>query len=67
MELNIWLKSTIERNPTWDEKSKSWTVTVDRDGQKRQMKVKHLVLSTGFSGKTQRFRPCWSDKLTTVR
>ena len=41
MELNVWLKSTVERDPKWDSSSKTWTVTVDRDGKKREMKVKH--------------------------
>lgn len=51
MELNVWLNSTIERNPTYDETTKSWTVSVVREGQApRQMKVNHLVMATGFSG-----------------
>ena len=51
MDLNVWTKSTIERNPTFDEATKQWTVSVVRDGQApRKMKVNHLVLATGFSG-----------------
>ncbi|BGP19956.1 hypothetical protein JCM10213v2_008087 [Rhodosporidiobolus nylandii] len=51
MELNIWLESTIERNPVYDEVSKSWTVKVVRaNGEDRVMKVNHLVLASGFSG-----------------
>lgn len=47
MELNIWLNSTIERNPTFDEATKQWTVSVVTDGKApRQMKVNHLVLAT---------------------
>ncbi|GAA5955765.1 hypothetical protein JCM3765_001845 [Sporobolomyces pararoseus] len=51
MELNIWLESTIERNPTFDSQTKTWTVKVNRKtGQDRTLKVKHLILATGFSG-----------------
>ncbi|KPV71896.1 uncharacterized protein RHOBADRAFT_39941 [Rhodotorula graminis WP1] len=51
MELNIWLQSTIERNPTYDEQTKQWTVRVKREGQDdREMHVNHLVLASGFSG-----------------
>lgn len=47
MELNVWLKSTIERNPTYDEATKQWTVSVAREGHPpRTMKVGHLVLAT---------------------
>ncbi|GAA5838994.1 hypothetical protein JCM11251_007848 [Rhodosporidiobolus azoricus] len=50
MELNVWLNSTIERNPTYDPQSKQWSVNITRDGKVRPMKVNHLVLASGFSG-----------------
>lgn len=51
MELNIWLESTIERNPQFDAQTKTWTVKVNRKtGQDRTLKVHHLILATGFSG-----------------
>ncbi|GAA6040485.1 hypothetical protein JCM8097_004573 [Rhodosporidiobolus ruineniae] len=51
MELNIWLESTIERNPTYDPQTKQWTVKVLRQNEPdRVMKVNHLVLASGFSG-----------------
>lgn len=50
MELAVWLESTIERNPKFDETTKKWTVEVNRKGEKRTMHVNHLVLATGFSG-----------------
>ncbi|BGP43329.1 hypothetical protein JCM10449v2_007360 [Rhodotorula kratochvilovae] len=51
MELNIWLQSTIARNPTFDEQTKQWTVRVTRDSHEdRVMHVNHLVLASGFSG-----------------
>lgn len=51
MELNIWLESTIERNPKYDAQSKTWTVKVNRKvGEDRTLKVNHLILASGFSG-----------------
>ncbi|GJN93915.1 hypothetical protein Rhopal_006974-T1 [Rhodotorula paludigena] len=51
MELNVWLKSTIAPNPTFDEQTKQWSVRIVREGQSdREMKVNHLVLASGFSG-----------------
>lgn len=52
MELNIWLDSTIERDPQFDAEKKEWTIQVRRkDGRgDRTLKVNHLVLASGFSG-----------------
>ncbi|GAA6011517.1 hypothetical protein JCM10207_002646 [Rhodosporidiobolus poonsookiae] len=51
MEINVWLESTIERDPTYDPQTKQWSVKVVRqNGEDRVLKVNHLVLSTGFSG-----------------
>ncbi|BGP54614.1 hypothetical protein JCM8202v2_002201 [Rhodotorula sphaerocarpa] len=51
MELNVWLQSTIERDPKWDSQTKRWTVKVMREGSEpREMKVPHLIMATGFSG-----------------
>lgn len=42
MELNVWLQSTIERDPRWDPQTKRWTVKVLREGaEDREMKVPH--------------------------
>lgn len=42
MELNVWLKSTIERDPKWDPQTKTWSVKVLREGSEdREMKVPH--------------------------
>lgn len=49
MELNYWTKSTC-RSATFDEKTKEWTVTVDRDGEEVVLKPRQLVLATGMSG-----------------
>lgn len=50
MELNYWAKTTC-KSAKYDEKTREWTVVVDRDGQEVTMKPKQLVLATGMSGK----------------
>ncbi|KAF8330178.1 uncharacterized protein EI90DRAFT_3204995 [Cantharellus anzutake] len=52
MELNVWLKSTIEPNSTfYNEECGTWTLTVRTgDGSIRKMKCKHLVQATGHAG-----------------
>lgn len=50
MELNYW-SSTTCKSAKYDEKTKEWTVVVDRDGQEVTLKPKQLVLATGMSGK----------------
>lgn len=50
MELNYWTRSTVE-TATYDEATKEWTVTVDRDGEKVTLKPKQLVFASGMSGK----------------
>ncbi|ESW60476.1 MAG: FAD-dependent oxidoreductase [Rhodobacter sp. CACIA14H1] len=50
MELNYWAKTTC-KSAKYDEKTKEWTVVVDRDGQEVTIRPKQLVLATGMSGK----------------
>ncbi|MCV2447198.1 flavin-containing monooxygenase [Paracoccus sp. DMF] len=50
MELNYWTRSTVER-AAFDEASGTWTVEVDRDGEKVTLRPTQLVLATGMSGK----------------
>ena len=50
MELNYWAKTTC-KSAKYDEKTREWTVVVDRDGQEVTMRPKQLVLATGMSGK----------------
>ncbi|WP_147106950.1 NAD(P)/FAD-dependent oxidoreductase [Tateyamaria sp. syn59] len=50
MELNYWTRSTVE-HAAYDEQSKEWAVTVDRDGEKITLRPKQLVFATGMSGK----------------
>ncbi len=50
MELNYWTRSTV-RNAKYDEASKEWSVTVDRDGETVTLKPKQLVFATGMSAK----------------
>ena len=50
MELNYWTRSAVE-HAEYDNETKEWTVTVDRDGEKVTLKPKQLVFATGMSGK----------------
>ena len=52
MELNYWTKTTAQ-SATYDETTKEWTVTVDRDGQQVVLKPKQLIMATGMSGKAR--------------
>ncbi len=50
MELNYW-SSTTCKSAKYDEKTKEWTIIVDRGGKEIVLKPKQLVLATGMSGK----------------
>ncbi|SON55693.1 4-hydroxyacetophenone monooxygenase [Hartmannibacter diazotrophicus] len=50
MELNYW-SSTTAKKASYDEKTKEWTVVVERDGKEIVLKPKQLVFATGMSGK----------------
>jgi len=50
MELNYW-GSTVCRHATYDDKTKEWTLVVERDGKAITLRPKQLVLATGMSGK----------------
>ncbi|MAC78344.1 MAG: FAD-dependent oxidoreductase [Rhodobacteraceae bacterium] len=50
MELTYWTRSTV-RKASFDEATGTWTVEVDRDGEKVVLKPTQLVLATGMSGK----------------
>jgi putative flavoprotein involved in K+ transport len=49
MELDYW-HSTVCQSAQYDEKTKEWTVTVDRAGKTFVLRPKQLVLATGMSG-----------------
>ena len=49
MELNYWTAAEFEGG-TYDEEAGRWTVTVNRGGEKRVMRPRHVVLATGVSG-----------------
>ena len=54
MELNVWNSASIEGGAKYDESTQEWTTKVVREGQEpREMKVKHIVLATGFSGEAR--------------
>ena len=50
MELNYWTNTTA-RSAKYDEKTKEWTVVVERDGKEITLRPKQLVFATGMSGK----------------
>ena len=53
MELNYWTSTRCER-ATYDDQRKTWTVEVDREGEKLVLEPKQLVFATGAYGP-----PCW--------
>lgn len=50
MEVPYW-SSTSCLSASFDETAKTWTVEVDRDGERLTLHPTHLVLATGMSGK----------------
>jgi putative flavoprotein involved in K+ transport len=49
MELNYWTSSTCVA-ASYDEAEKTWTVEVDRSGERVTLKPRHLVFATGAYG-----------------
>jgi putative flavoprotein involved in K+ transport len=50
MELNYW-PDTEAKGAAYDEATREWTVSVERDGQPMVLRPAQLVLATGMSGK----------------
>jgi putative flavoprotein involved in K+ transport len=50
MELNYWTRS-ICQSASYDDATKEWTVTVDRDGETVILRPKQLIFATGMSAK----------------
>ncbi|MFE7721911.1 NAD(P)-binding domain-containing protein [Nocardia rhizosphaerihabitans] len=50
MEVPYWSKTTCT-SASFDEGSSTWTVEVERDGERVVLRPEHLVLATGMSGK----------------
>ncbi len=50
MEIPYWTRTTVEK-ASFDEASGTWSVEVNRDGEKLVLKPTQLVLATGMSGK----------------
>lgn len=50
MEVPYWSKTTC-LSASFDEKSRTWTVEVDRDGERLTLHPTQLILATGMSGK----------------
>jgi len=49
MELNYWTGTEFEGG-SYDESNRRWTVSVQRDGKKRVLHPRHVVMATGVSG-----------------
>lgn len=49
MDLNVWTRSELVES-AFDPETRRWTVVVDRDGVRRTLRPRHLVLATGLSG-----------------
>jgi putative flavoprotein involved in K+ transport len=50
MEVPYWAKTTC-LSASYDEATKTWTVDVDRDGERLTLRPTQLILATGMSGK----------------
>lgn len=50
MEVPYWSKTTC-LSASYDEDTKTWTVEVDRDGERLTLRPTQLILATGMSGK----------------
>ena len=50
MEVPYWSRSTVT-SATYDEAAKTWSVTVDRDGESVELRPTQVVFATGMSGK----------------
>jgi putative flavoprotein involved in K+ transport len=50
MEVPYWSKTTC-LSASYDESTRTWTVEVDRDGERLTLRPTQLVLATGMSGK----------------
>jgi Pyridine nucleotide-disulphide oxidoreductase len=48
-DINVWL-STKAESATWDDKAKTWTVNIDREGQKMSIRARHVVFAIGPGG-----------------
>ena len=52
MELNVWMKSTIE-SASYDDETKTWTVEIKRQGGNRTLHPRHVVFATGHAGEAK--------------
>ncbi|KZT68978.1 FAD/NAD(P)-binding domain-containing protein [Daedalea quercina L-15889] len=46
-DLRIWLSSTTEDPPVYDQEKRRWKATVNRDGQKVYIEPSHIILAAG--------------------
>ncbi|KAE9992645.1 hypothetical protein Vi05172_g11959 [Venturia inaequalis] len=47
--LDIWLSSNMEK-ARWNEKTKTWTLLINRRGMRQEIQARHLVLAIGGGG-----------------
>ena len=50
MELNVWTSTIIDGEPIFDPTTHKWTITLSRNGTKRTLHPKHIILASGASG-----------------
>lgn len=56
-DLVVWTSTTVLPSPTYDEKSRRWSVVVMREGKEVRLRPKYIVMATGFAGEPN--MPSW--------
>lgn len=49
LDLKVWTSSTVKQ-AVFEVEKQRWTLTVERDGQKRVLRPRHFVIATGLNG-----------------
>jgi cation diffusion facilitator CzcD-associated flavoprotein CzcO len=47
--INVWLSTSVE-SASWDNEARSWTVNMNRKGQKTKITTRHVVFAIGAGG-----------------
>ncbi|KAI6357061.1 hypothetical protein MCOR25_007759 [Pyricularia grisea] len=50
LELNVWTGTSLT-DSSWDEEKREWTVKLERAGETRTVRPRHIIQATGHSGK----------------
>ncbi len=48
LEINFWTETSFD-GADWDEDAKVWTARIDRNGERREMQVRHIVMAASTS------------------